>query len=263
MLMHPSMLANTIEYAAINASFTSSDVTTWLPSKKFSRIAIVGSGPSARVMFNKDIRYDTLVMGNQSFPTNVPPDVLVLTDSSPAVGEKISWMSMDTPVFASTTVDPWIYRHFINTYSFIHTPNHQNDPGLRGVAAYLELMAPKLQTFVIQAGCSLNAAVILAVHLMNRNIIPKVPIHLVGMDFAYESPKVKRIDDYEESGEIIHDHYGRLTSQALLSYAGDLKKIVEAFEPEGFEFYAEPFSERLTDTFVTERSLLWQDPETL
>ena len=253
-VLNPQMLIEWLDNMAINSRHTLRDISQWRPQKKdIKKIVIGGSGPTGYKLRGKIPAFEnTLLVSNQSTMTQYV-DVVVVTDSGLAVIDKLDRLGPEITVFAATIAPPWIWRTFPETYAFIHDINDGGDPMLSLVNRMMQETAPELGTHVIQAGMSLNAALIITLNFIEHGVLPKVPIYLVGMDCAYESTIRKRSDGYAEGGNVICDHKGRLTSKALLDYAGDMRKIVEGFAGVT-EIYAEPNKNGLLGDFMEERS---------
>lgn len=180
-----------------------------------SRVVILGTGPSRKAYMQ---RSSDFTVGNQT--SGGDADAIIITDAGVKAGKTFLKPKLGQDLFLASVVDPGLvekmklWKHK-RVWGF-HHPLIGGGNILDSV--YRSLCPEGIVTNIIQVGCATNAAILLVARLMDLKKIPKVPIHLAGVDYADE--KVGITPQFE-------------------AYAKDNAFIVELLKKEGFLFSKE------------------------
>lgn len=234
------------------------------------RVIITGAGSSLEdaIPKIKGMKTDALIVANQSTAlrleeAGIHPDLVVLTDPQDIATELVQEFLKAQPptliptrVVAATTtkmaMDPPKDALF-----FKNMASGTSDEALCWNAA-IEMMDPKVQTYVLQVGSVVNASIIIVDYLMKEGLIKltEKAMFFAGVDFAEPRCKRARI---RQDGQIILESVavdpqafrfgGKLTTPALLTYYNDCKLIVNQLktEKDPWKFGTIPWD---TDSFL-------------
>jgi hypothetical protein len=165
------------------------DLLNYKPKRNHSieRIAIMGAGASLEETW-QDVQAEDFVLTNQgSFARLMMqyliPDAYVVVDPqqaaiTPLVTEPYG---PDIPVLAATTSAVSPTR--LNTFFFknmLHNPD--GDSRYEEYNTIVEFMDEAVSTFMLQVGSVINSSVLIANYLMEKEVLPKVPVVLHGVD---------------------------------------------------------------------------------
>lgn len=219
------------------------------------RVIITGAGSSLEdaIPKIKEWEVDSIIVANQSTAlrleeAGIHPDLVVLTDPQDIATELVKEFLKAQPpaliptrVVAATTtkmaMDPPEDALF-----FKNMASGKSDEALCWNAA-VEMMDPRVQTYVLQVGCVVNASIIIVDYLMKEGLI-RIPetrkeMFFAGVDFA--EPRCKRAHVRLDGKVILKDvavdpqafrFGGKLTTPALLAYYNDCKLIVNQLKGE-------------------------------
>jgi hypothetical protein len=203
------------------------DIRQLKVEKPIARVIIEGTGPSRNRSARFTHKPDTFLIQNQTSLMG-RPDLLVLTDAQPVVARKVQ-QALDTgnspkAIAMASIVHPAVYTNYPqdSTFGFVHPlAELVKDPFIHLVNDVMSAHRGNIDTFLLQVGCATNAAVLLAIELMRAEILPEVPIILMGVDYAY-----REVPD--ESTPTVLSNTGKITTTQFLRYARDLNSIVQA-----------------------------------
>lgn len=236
------------------------------------RVIITGAGSSLEDAIPKinEMESDALIVANQSTAlrleeAGIHPDLVVLTDPQDIATELVQEFLKAQPegliptrVVAATTtkmaMDPPKDALF-----FKNMASGKSDEALCWNAA-VEMMDPRVQTYVLQVGSVVNASIIIVDYLMKEGLIriPETRKHMffAGVDFAEPRCKKARV---RPNGKVVLESVavdpqafrfgGKLTTPALLAYYNDCKLIVNQLktEKDPWKFGTIPWD---TDSFL-------------
>lgn len=247
------MLPLWIENAAHNQGHLKDLMEIPLPADRgITGVIIEGTGPS----FPRMIPDQMLVVGNQSSAGD-RTDLVVVTDAQLAAARKLHQRRL-VPMYGkrdfpmqlamATLAHPACRTKFPEAYGFVHVlHNAVEDPTVALVNRMLEESRGPVEQFLLQVGCSMNAAALVVLHLMKNGRLPKVPIWFAGVDFAFEFPGdiPKALRD-----QVVMSSTGKLTTPQFLRYARELHQIVEG-HPD-YQFRCAPAPWNLVSEFIDE-----------
>jgi hypothetical protein len=224
------------------------DLLNFKPKRNhpIERIAIMGAGASLEETW-QDVQAEDFVLTNQgSFARltmqHLIPDAYVVVDPQEAATIVLITEPYGSaiPVLAATTAAVFPARP--NTFFFknmLHNPN--GDSRYEEYNTIVEFMDEAVSTFMLQVGSVVNSSVLIANYLMEKEVLPKVPIVLHGVDGGsykgkwrcytrekYPKPD-KKLTIADEFGHTTYAHQEYLSQLAFIhSQLPDLKLYTAA-----------------------------------
>lgn len=222
------MLPGWIRNMIANENLLSRDIMLYPAfTRPIERYVLLGAGPSLSRYVQRDS--DFTVVNQTSFirrcEAGFRPDVCIITDYSDLIWgrlkEQLRRMKRPrTSFFFASSCDTRLIKHAMEETQVFGF--HQ--PSLPGKDRILDIIygafsPKKISTNIVQAGNSMNAAMLIVVHLILQGIFPMKPLHFAGVDFA------------EENGD--------MSNPRFLPYARDNEELVKAVKEAGFSITME------------------------
>lgn len=224
----------------------------WGTPWKRGKVIITGAGSSLEdaIVSLQSTLHNDLIVANQSTAlrlkaAGIHPDLIVLTDPQDIATDLVmdylkANPGIQTRVVAATTtkmaMDPPKGALF-----FKNMASGKSDEALCWNAA-VEMMDPKVQTYVLQVGSVVNASIVIVDYLVKEGLIELTQnkrMLFAGVDFA--EPRCKHARARADGKVILEDIAvdpqafrlgGKLVTPALLAYYNDCKLIVNQLKTE-------------------------------